>query len=127
MVQDSNGPGHTGLPITLETGQGTAAPAGAVQLDCQQSFVQLQPSQGTDCATATYPAAQRIVYTTGDAQAYFFNGAPKVGTGQIELQGEPFSCAAWTTTDGPGKLAGTFLVEDDPQAGDVAQLNLLDD
>jgi hypothetical protein len=127
MVQDSNGQGASGRPITITTGQGSDAPPGAVELDCRQSFVQLDAAQGSDCATAAYPEAQRIVYTTGAVQAYFFNGAPKVGSGEIALSGEPFQCVAWSTTDGRGKLAGTFLVEDDPRAGDVAQVNLLDD
>ena len=48
-----------------------------------------------------------------------------VGDGMISAH--PFDCAAWTTTDGPGMLAGTYLVEENPQAGDVANANLLDD
>ena len=37
------------------------------------------------------------------------------------------SCAAWSTEDGPGELASGFLVEEDPQAGDTANANLLAD
>jgi hypothetical protein len=33
----------------------------------------------------------------------------------------------WTVTDGPGELVGTFLIEDDPRAGDVARATVVDD
>lgn len=39
----------------------------------------------------------------------------------------PFSGSGWQTTDVPGALAGTFLVEKNPQAGDSANLALIDD
>jgi cysteine-rich repeat protein len=123
-VQDSNGPGHNGLPPTITIGMGDT-PAGALLLDCQQRYVQLGP--GEDCGTATYPAAARIVYTTGAAEAFYLNGNPKVGTGAIRFAGEPFSCSAWQVTDGPGQLAGTFMDEDNAQAGDTANLALIDD
>jgi hypothetical protein len=42
-------------------------------------------------------------------------------------QGQNFECAAWTTENGPGKLAGGFLFEEVEQAGDVANVNVLDD
>ncbi len=127
MVQDSNGAGRNGLPPTITAGMGDPGPAGSMQLDCQQTFVQLGPGESADCPAATYPAPTRIVYTTGTAEAFFVNGNPKVGTGRIRLGGEPFSCSAWQTTDSPGQLAGTFLVEEDPQAGDTANLVLIDD
>jgi cysteine-rich repeat protein len=126
-VQDSNGPGLNGLPVTITTGMGSAGPAGSLQLDCQQTFVQLGPGDSTDCAAVTYPASARIVYTTGTAEAFFLNGNPKVGAGTIRFGGEPFVCSAWQTGDGPGQLAGTFLVEENPQAGDTANLVLIDD
>ena len=33
---------------------------------------------------------------------------------------ENFDCATWTIENGPGQLAGEYLVEENPQAGDVA-------
>ncbi len=127
MVQDSNGAGRNGMPVTLTTGLGSDDGPGAVQLDCQQSYVQLIAGGGMDCAAATYPPSSRVVYTTGAAEAFFLNGNPKVGNGSIRASGAPFSCSGWKTTDGPGKLAATFLVEEDPQAGDIANVNVLDD
>jgi cysteine-rich repeat protein len=127
MVQDSNGPGRGGLPINITTGLGDDGGSGAVELDCMQAIVQLSPSQGSDCTTAAYPAAGRIVYTTGNAEAFYVNGAPKIGTGAIEADGEVFDCSAWQVTDGTGKLAATFLFEEDPQAGDTANVVVLDD
>jgi len=37
------------------------------------------------------------------------------------------SCAAWSTENGPGVLAAGFLIEEYPEAGDTANINLLDD
>jgi cysteine-rich repeat protein len=127
QVQDSNGPGVNALPGMISAEQGEAAPPGAVSLDCQQSFVQLEPGEGDDCLAAAYPASERVVYTTGRAEALFVNGNPKIGTAAIELTGEPFVCASWQTRDGAGQLVGTFLVEEDPRAGDVANAVRIDD
>jgi cysteine-rich repeat protein len=127
MVQDSNGPGLNGLGVTITTGLGEAGPAGTMQLDCMQTYVQLGPGEGDDCQAIDYPAVQRIIYTTGTAEAFFINGAPKIGTGRIVGSGEPFSCSSWTVSDGPGRLASTYLVEEEPRAGDVANLNVLGD
>ena len=111
----------------IATGLGSEAGSGAVELDCQQTFVQLPLGGGDDCLHATYPPAARVAYTTGKAEASFLNGAPKVGNGMISPRGENFDCAGWTVQDGPGKLAGAYLVEENEQAGDVANVNLLDD
>jgi len=127
MVQDSNGPGLNGLDVSITTGLGEAGPAGTMQVDCMQTFVQLGPGEGDDCLAIEYPAPERAVYTTGTAEAFFINGAPKIGTGRILGSGEPFSCPSWTVTDGPGRLAATYLVEEDPRAGDVANLNVIGD
>lgn len=126
-VMDSNGPGVNGLPPAITTRRGENAPAGALELDCRQTFVQLEPGAGDDCVAAGYPPSERIIYTTGTADALFVNGNPKVGTGVIRVSGEPFSCTGWQTTDGPGKLAGTFFVEEDRRAGDLANASVLDD
>jgi cysteine-rich repeat protein len=127
MVQDSNGAGRNGLPIVITTGQGEAGPPGSVQLHCQQTFVQLAPGAGSDCENASFPETGEVVYTTGHAEAFYLNGNPKVGNGAISASGEPFSCAGWSIEDGPGRLAATYLVEEDPQAGDTANVNVLDD
>jgi cysteine-rich repeat protein len=127
MVQDSNGPGRNGLPIMVTTNLGEDGGRGAVQLDCTQAIVQLSAVQGNDCRAAEYPPAGRMVYTTGGAEAVFVNGAPKIGSGAIAAGGEPFDCPSWQVTDGPGKLAATFLVEEDPQAGDTANVVVLED
>lgn len=127
MVQDSNGPGRGGLPIMITTGLGKDGGAGAVELQCVQSIVQLSAKQSSDCTMAEYPPAGTIVYTTGMVEAFYVNGAPKIGTGAIEANGENFACSAWETTDGAGKLAATFLFEEDPQAGDTANAVVLGD
>jgi hypothetical protein len=51
----------------------------------------------------------------------------RIGTGEIVVAGENFVCAEWATENGPGKLATGFLVEEDPDAGDIANANVLDD
>lgn len=127
VVQDSNGSGSNGLPVRITIGQGESGLPGSLQLSCQQTFVQLQPGAGSDCANATYPVAGEVVYTTGTVEGFFLNGAPKVGSGAIVGAGERFECGSWTVEDGRGVLASVFLVENDSQAGDVANLTLLDD
>jgi len=54
-------------------------------------------------------------------------GRERSGTGEISVTGQDFSCAAWATEDGLGELATGFLVEEDPQAGDTANANVLVD
>jgi cysteine-rich repeat protein len=127
MTQDSHGAGINGDPVVLERRLGNDGGAGALELDCQQTFVQLAPGEGSDCLNALYPPAAGVVYSTGVVEASFLNGNPKVGTGIISAHGEPFECTAWAAEDGPGQLAGTYLVEENPQAGDVANVNVLDD
>jgi virginiamycin B lyase len=127
VMQDSMGPGLNGGPVQITTGLGSDAGPGAVELRCQQAVNQLAPGAGSDCVNASYPPAQEVVYTTGTTHAGFTNGAPKIGTGMITQQGEHFSCVAWTTEDGPGKLAGASVFEETNQVGDVANLNVLDD
>ena len=126
-VQDSGGPGIQGLPTTITIGAGTADGPGAAVLDCLQSYVQLAPGAGDDCAAAAYPAPARVVYTTGRADGLFTNANTKVGAATLTLTGENFSCPAWPRENGPGALVGMFLVEEDRQAGDLANANRLDD
>ena len=126
LVQDSAGPGKQNNPEQITPGLGADGGPGALLLSCQESFVQLPPGP-VDCTTVSYPPDQPAYYTTGNVEAHYLNGDPRVGTGEISITGENFSCANWSTEDGPGKLATGFLVEDDPQAGDTANANLLDD
>jgi virginiamycin B lyase len=126
VVQDSAGPGVQGNPKVVTTGLGADGGPGAVLLSCQQTFVQTAPSV-TDCTAVTYPAAEPAPYTTGRVEGRFDNAAALIGPGRIAVSGENFSCAAWTTEDGPGKLAATMLIESAPQAGDTANGAVLDD
>ncbi|MBM4244959.1 MAG: DUF4215 domain-containing protein [Deltaproteobacteria bacterium] len=126
-VQDSAGPGIQGLPTVITVGAGAAGPAGSAVLDCMQSYVQLLAGEGTDCPAASYPPASRVVYTSGRTDGLFTSANPKVGTANLTVEGEPFSCSAWQREDGPGVLVGMFLVEEDRQAGDLANANRLDD
>jgi len=127
VTQDSMGPGRGGAPVGITAGLGADGGPGAVELRCQQAINQLPPGAGSDCIHASYPPVEEVVYTTGTTTAGFTNGAPKIGTGMMTQQGQNFECAAWTTENGPGKLAGGFLFEDVDQAGDVANVNVLDD
>jgi cysteine-rich repeat protein len=124
VVQDSAGPGLQGSPIVTTTGLGGDGGPGAVLLSCQQSFVQLPPGPA-DCTTVSYPPDQTTSYTTGQDEGHFINGNPRVGTGEISITGENFTCSTWSVESGPGRLATVFLVEEDPQAGDTANANLL--
>jgi cysteine-rich repeat protein len=126
LVQDSAGPGLQGNPVVSTTGLGSPAGPGAALLTCQQSFIQL-PVGTADCTTAPYPPDQTAYYTTGQVEAHFLNGNPRIGTGEMAVAGENFSCAGWATEHGPGELANGFLVEEDPQAGDTAEASVLSD
>ena len=127
VIQDSQGPGLQGEPVRITTGLGGDGGSGAVQLRCVQAFAQIQPGEGDDCTTAEYPEAGEVVYTTGTTQAYFENAAPKIGAGAIGATGTNFACETWGHEDGEGVLAASFLAEEDRQAGDVANVNLVDD
>jgi cysteine-rich repeat protein len=126
VVQDSAGPGKQGNPVSITTGLGSDGGPGAVELTCQQSLVQADPSV-TDCTSITYPADQTAIYTTGATSGHYLNGNPLIGNGTMTVTGEPFVCSAWSVEDGPGKLATSFLQEEDSQAGDTANANVLDD
>jgi hypothetical protein len=127
LVQDSAGPGVQDNPLLTSTALGDDAGPGAVELQCQQSFVQLAAGEGDDCVDALYPPASLVVYTTGHTAARFTNANPKIAEASIEGQGEPFNCPTWKMTDGPGRLAGAYLQEENDQAGDVANVNVIDD
>jgi cysteine-rich repeat protein len=126
VVQDSAGPGTQGNPWMTTTRLGAPGGPGSVLLECEQSILQVGPTV-TDCAPVAYPPAETVVYTTGRTEAFYLNGDPRIGTGRITIEGERFDCDAWTTENGPGQLAGAFLMENDPQAGDTANVNVLDD
>jgi len=126
LVQDSAGPGLQNNPVQATTGLGGDGGPGAVLLTCQGSFVQLPPGPA-DCTTAAYPPDATAYYTTGQVEAHYLNGNPRIGTGEMSVIGENFSCANWSTENGPGQLATGFLVEEDPEAGDTADANVLDD
>jgi cysteine-rich repeat protein len=126
VVQDSAGPGKQGNPSTTTTRLGSDGGPGTVLLSCSQAVVQTAPEEA-DCTIASYPAEQATAYTTAAIEGHYLNGDPRIGTGRLALSGEPFVCADWSTENGPGKLAGIFLREDDPQAGDTANATLIDD
>jgi virginiamycin B lyase len=126
VVADSAGSGVQGNPVTTTTGLGDDGGPGAVLLTCQQSFAQVGPTE-TDCSVITYPPDTPVAHTTGSSSARWLNPDTEIGTGQITVTGEPFTCQSWSVENGPGKLAATFLVEADPQAGDTANASLIDD
>ena len=98
----------------------------ATAVEVSQAVVQTAPDQA-DCTIASYPPEQATAYTTTAIEGHYLSGDPRIGTGRLALSGEPFVCADWMTENGPGKLAGVFLMEDDPQAGDTANATLIDD
>jgi len=127
VEQDSAGPGQQGNAVVTTTGLGGDGGSGAVLLSCQQAFFQIPGGQGDDCTAQTYPPETAVVYTTGQTEGHFLNAHVQIGTGQISISGENFVCRDWTSEDGPGQLAHSFLLEDDPQAGDTANVSVIDD
>jgi virginiamycin B lyase len=123
VEQDSQGSGLQGEPPVTTTGLGAAGPPGTVQLTCGLSTIQVDPPE-PDCATQAYPPDQPTVFTTGLVTARFLNAHATIGTGEIAATGEPFDCAEWAASPGPGALLGAFLQEEAPQAGDTANLLL---
>jgi hypothetical protein len=59
-----------------------------------------QKKESTGTGSSRQTATFASLYTTGETEAHYLNGDPRIGTG------ENFTCGAWTTEDGPGKLAG---------------------
>jgi cysteine-rich repeat protein len=127
VEQDSAGPGKQGNPVTTTTGLDGDGGPGAIELSCAQAFFQIPGGAGDDCLAQSYPPEETIVYTTGKTEGHFLNADARIGTGRISFSGENFSCQDWRTEDGPGKLAASFLLEDDPQAGDTANVVVIDD
>ena len=125
-MQDSGGPGLQNNPVQATTGLDGDGGPGAVLLTCQESFIQLPPGP-VDCSTISYPADQTAYYTTGQVEGHFVNGNPRIGTGELSISGQNVSCPVWSIEDGPGVLVTGFLIEEDPQAGDTANANALDD
>jgi cysteine-rich repeat protein len=126
VEQDSGGQAETGNPIVVTTGLGDDGGPGTVLLTCEQSTIQVSPP-APDCATRTYPPDVVTPYTTGAITGRLLNPYAQIGTGEIAIAGEPFVCSQWTTADGAGVLAGAFLQENAPQAGDVANALRLQD
>ncbi len=127
VVQDSQGPGRQDQPAITTSGLGEDGGPGAVELHCVQAFAQIQPGEGDDCTVAAYAPVKGVIYTTGTTEAWFENAAPKIGEGAISASGENFACETWTREDGAGQLAVGFLEEDERQAGDIGNVNILDD
>jgi len=97
-----------------------------VLLTCNQSTIQVS-AQTSDCTTPSYPPDVVTPYTTGAITGRLLNPYAQIGTGEIAIAGEPFACSQWTAADGAGVLAGAFLQENAPQAGDVANALRLED
>ena len=127
VIRDSEGPGEQGNPPVTTTGLGPDAGPGAVELSCEQAFFQIPGGQGDDCTIQTYPPETTVVYTTGQTEGRWLNANARIGTGELSFSGENFVCEGWTIEDGPGALAGSFLIENDPQAGDTANISVIDD
>jgi cysteine-rich repeat protein len=120
VEQDSAGQGKQNNPVVTTTGLGPDGGPGTVVLTCNMSTLQVNPPE-PDCSTKTYPADQPTAFTTGPITARFLNAYAQIGTGQISGQGANFVCSQWSTP-GTGALAGAFLIEQAPQAGDTANL-----
>ena len=109
-----------GNPVVTTTGLGPDGGPGTVVLTCNMSTLQVNPPE-PDCSTKTYPADQPTAFTTGSITARFDNAHATIGTGEISGAGANFLCSQWSTP-GTGALAGAFLIEEAPQAGDTANL-----
>jgi len=123
VEQDSAGAGKQGNPVITTTDLGPDGGPGTVILSCAMSTIQVNPP-APDCTTRTYPPDQPTAFTTGAITGRFLNAHATIGTGEITSAGENFVCAQWSTSPGAGALAGVFLTEEAPQAGDTANILL---
>ena len=111
-VGSGNNPVLTTNPAALP-----ASPPGSMQLTCAQQIV-VVPGLNVDCTTATYTRPSLdLTYTTGKGDARVLNHC--AGTAALASAipgfsgtGEPFDCANWTQTDGPGRLVLAIGVEE---------------
>jgi hypothetical protein len=55
------------------------------------------------------------------------NADARIGTGHIAVSGQNFQCGMWSVEHSPGQLAGPFLQENAPEAGDTANVCILHD
>ena len=128
MVQDSNGPGLERLADQRHdrARRGRRSRRRAARLPTEHRSARRRPRQPTappppirpPAASSTPPAARRRSTSTA-----FRRSAPAPSNRAARRSTVP----RWEVTDGPGKLAATFLFEEDPQAGDTANVVVLDD
>lgn len=97
-------------------------------LQCEQAVTTVS-GLNANCAAATYGAGSTLTYTTGHSVSRVLNHCPggTAPTGSVPTfdgQGAPFDCAAWTTTDGPGRLVLSVPAEEPNSSfpGDGANL-----
>ncbi|HSP97082.1 MAG TPA: hypothetical protein VL049_07535 [Candidatus Dormibacteraeota bacterium] len=102
------------------TGQGTDSGPGSAELRVGQSIAELTAFTDTCDASVTFPAATQTIYTTATFTA-------TKGTKVLAKTGEPFDCAHWTMTDGPGMLVTGVVATDSRAGGDAANITRLAD
>jgi len=82
---------------------------------------------GFDCATGTYGGVSTQIWTTGTATGRVLRPLQGGPMFEFGLTGEPFSCGAWTTEDGPGKLVSADTALNATPGTDGANVRRLDD
>jgi cysteine-rich repeat protein len=92
VEQDSAGPGKQGTRPTTTGSVRTAARA-RCSSRARRRWCR-RPAAEPDCSTIAYPPDGTTVYTTGETEAHYLNGDPRIGTGEISVSGENFSCPA---------------------------------
>jgi hypothetical protein len=125
---------------TVGANPGTDSGSGAMAMLCMQRIVTLPLVRGTpnDCTTADYSTATLTpqYYTTGNATAQTLHHcAQNTGASaankvpKFAKVGTDFSCANWTTANGPGVLAFAIPSEEgsDVFKGDGANAGLWSD
>jgi hypothetical protein len=121
IAQDSAGPGIES-PADDVTGLGTDS-AGAVELRCQRVRA-AGPARATT-APARHTRHRPWWSTHGTHRAR--TPAPIEVSRHARVPRRTFQLRRLAVTDGPGQLAGAYLQEENEQAGDVANINVIDD
>lgn len=119
-IGDSTAAG--GLFLRVIQQQGRILQASDPRYETCFNLPECEPGQRFDC----YRPAQEVAFTTGTAFGMKGDTPLLNANGEPGLSGEPFSCAAWTETDGPGQIV-QGLADFDIVGGNVATALRIDD
>ncbi|MBM4268414.1 MAG: CHRD domain-containing protein [Deltaproteobacteria bacterium] len=130
FTRDSN---TGGVPTTGGQANGPAIQLGGIGMggigDMLMSFRVRESggALGTDCTTATYGGPSTRFWTTGTATARVLRPGQGGAVLEFARTGQPFDCAAWTTTDGPGAILSADTALNASGSTDAGNIRRIED